>query len=140
MLQLHKVQKCPTTHLGKSVPKITVSSAEIAAIGHINIEYFKPSSTLPLLVYKTIVNLKIEDPTFNLDVLWKSSLILHSPRPARSGMMQMVHAGRHRGQASVTFLPMIDLQPSDPSCVFSTLQFVSSHAARCNVTPILIFD
>ncbi len=49
----------------KPVPKITVSSAEIPAIGHINIEYFNPSSTLPILIYKTIVNLNVEDLTFS---------------------------------------------------------------------------
>ena len=38
--------------------KISVSSAEVAAIGHISIEYSKSSTSLPLLVYKTICKLK----------------------------------------------------------------------------------
>ncbi len=132
--------KTPGSSKCKPVPKVSISSAEIAAIGQISIEYFKPTPTLPLLVYKSIVNLDIKDPTFNLDLLWKSSLLLHTTRPGWSGMMQMVNAGQHPGKSSVTFLPMIDLQSSNPSCVLSTLRFVSSHAARYNVTPVLTFD
>ena len=79
----------------------------------------------------------VEDPTFNLDVIdviWKSSLILCASRPAWSGMMQIVNAEQHPGRSSVMFLPMIDLEPSNPSCVFSTPQLVSFHAASYNVT------
>ena len=35
---------------------------------------------------------------------------------------------------------MIDLDPSDPSCIFSTLKFVSLQAAKHGVTPIVTFD
>ena len=38
------------------------------------------------------------------------------------------------------YLPMIDMKPSDLSCVYSTLCYVSSHAKRYNVTPIVTFD
>ena len=52
----------------------------------------------------------------------------------------MVQKGEHQGQCSVTYLPMIDINPSDFSCVYSTLSYVSSHAKRHNVTPIVTFD
>ena len=35
---------------------------------------------------------------------------------------------------------MIDLDPSDPSCIYTTMKFVSSQARRHDATPILIFD
>ena len=35
---------------------------------------------------------------------------------------------------------MIDLDPNDPSCIYSTLKFVSSQAGKYNVTPVLTFD
>lgn len=38
------------------------------------------------------------------------------------------------------YLPMIDMNPSNLSCVYSTLSYVSSHAKRQNVTPIITFD
>ena len=55
-------------------------------------------------------------------------------------MMQMLHRGEYPGQSSVTFLPMIDLDPNDPSCIYSTLEFVSSQAGKYDVTPVLTFD
>lgn len=55
-------------------------------------------------------------------------------------MMQLSHRGIHPGQSSVTFLPMIDMSSSDPTCIFSTLKFASEHARRHNVTPIVTFD
>ena len=63
-----------------------------------------------------------------------------SPRPAWSGMMQMVHTGYHPGQSSVCVLPMIDLYPGNMSWVHSTLKFICEHAAIYNVTPIITFD
>ena len=55
-------------------------------------------------------------------------------------MMQFVHRGNHPGQSSVTFLPMIDMSSSDLTCIFSTLKFVTEHARKHNVTPIITFD
>ena len=76
----------------------------------------------------------------HLDVLWKASLLLQSPRPAWSGMMQMLHDGPHPGKSSIEFLPMIDLDPCDPTCIYSTLKFVVSQAWLYDVTPVLTFD
>ena len=41
------------------------------------------------------------------------------------------------------FMPMIDLSPSDPSCihpVYSTMVYVSAQAQKNQVTPVLTFD
>lgn len=83
---------------------------------------------------------KSEDPTANLDILWKSSVLFGSPRPAWSGMMQLVHKGKHPGKSSVMFLPMINMNQSDITCVYSTLRYVQDHAHRYNVIPIVTFD
>ena len=65
---------------------------------------------------------------------------LRSPRPAWAGFMQMVHTGNHPGQASVMFLPMIDMKPTDMTCVNSTLYFVSEHARCYGVKPVFTYD
>ena len=75
-----------------------------------------------------------------LDVLWKASLLLQSPRPAWSGMMQMLHDGPHPGKSSIEFLPMIDLDPCHPTCIYSTLKVVLSRTRLYDVTPVLTFD
>eukprot|EP00112_Aurelia_sp_Birch-Aquarium-sp1_P011852 Seg2490.3 transcript_id=Seg2490.3/GoldUCD/mRNA.D3Y31 product="hypothetical protein" protein_id=Seg2490.3/GoldUCD/D3Y31 len=48
--------------------------------------------------------------------------------------------GEYLGKSSVSFLPMIDLDPSNITCIYSTLDFVSRHAKRYDVTPVLTFD
>ena len=35
---------------------------------------------------------------------------------------------------------MIDLDPSDKTCIYSTLLFVSEQAKRYHVTPVITFD
>ena len=92
------------------------------------------------LCYEELHNIQKDDPTSRLDNLWKLSLSVRSPRPAWSGIMQMAHTGYYPGQASVLFLPMLDLDPGNVPCVHSTLKFICEHAARYNVTPIITFD
>ena len=54
--------------------------------------------------------------------------------------MQAAHSGAHPGVSEVFFMPMIDLNPGDLSCIYSTLRFVASQARKHNVTPVLTFD
>ena len=35
---------------------------------------------------------------------------------------------------------MIDVDPTDPFCIYTTMKFVSSHARRYDATPTLTFD
>ena len=74
-------------------------------------------------------------------MLWKTSLLLRSPRPAWQGLMQNVYkCESHPGKSSVIFLPIIDLNPHDMVCMHSTLSFISNHAQQHQVTPIVTFD
>ncbi len=67
--------------------------------------------------------------------------IEHKPeRPGWLGMMQMMHKGQHPGKASVLLLPMIDMNPSDMTCINSTLTFVCEQAKQYNITPVITFD
>ena len=64
---------------------------------------------------------------------------LRFPRHAWHGMMQLIHKGEHASESSVMFLPIIDLNPSDMNCVYSTLRYISTRARRHNVAPIVTF-
>ena len=55
-------------------------------------------------------------------------------------MMKTVDKGEHLGKSSITFLPMIDMDPGDMSCINSTLLFVSAEASSHNITPVVTFD
>ena len=83
----------------------------------------------------------MQDTSANLDLLWKLTRpLLRSPRPVWSGTMQKICEGDYPGQSSIMFLPMIDLDPSDKTCIYSTLLFVSEQAKRYHVTPVITFD
>lgn len=132
----------PGTESFKSVPRRKVKPGEILAAGQIEImPLTEPRLGRLDIKYENIVVKKVHDPTANLDILWKSSLLFGTTRPSWSGMAQVVHEGSHKGQSSVVFLPMIDMNPSDEICINSTLQFLTQHAKRHDLsTPIVTFD
>ena len=131
----------PETSSGQSIPRTKVTSLDVAAVGRVQIRFHKEERNgMSAVTYQKLFHLKAQNCYENLDVLWKTSIIFGSPRPAWSGMMQFVHQGDHPGKASVMFLPIIDMNPSDSTCIYSTLMFVSEHAQRHGVTPILTFD
>ena len=131
----------PGTSPGQSIPRAKVTSLDVAAIGRVKIHFHKEESHgMSAVTYQKLLDLKAQNCYENLDVLWKTSITFGSPRPAWSGMMQFVHLGDHPGKASVMFLPIIDMNPSDSTCIYSTLMFVCEHAQRHGVTPILTFD
>ena len=92
------------------------------------------------LAYSEIEEHSENDRETANDRLWKMSLLLGKcPRPGWSGMMTMLNTGDHPGQSSVMFLPMIDMDPGDLTCIHSTLHFIHDHAACYQVTPIITF-
>ena len=46
----------------------------------------------------------------------------------------------HPGKASVHFLPMLDLDPTDMTCIYSTLHFVATESKRQGTVPVVTFD
>ena len=92
------------------------------------------------VTYQKLVEVKAQDSSTHLDILWKTSILFGSPRLAWSGMMHFLHKGDHPGKASVIFLPMIDMNPSDTICIYSALKFIGEYARRHDVTPIITFD
>ena len=131
----------PSTESIQRVPRINVVAEDIAAIGTVNITPFMPTCDgMQSLCYEELHTIQKDDPTLRLDDMWRVSLSGRSPRPAWSGMMQMVHTGEHPGESSVLFLPMIDFDPGNMSCVHSTRKCICELAAKYNVTPIITFD
>ena len=99
----------PGTRSNRPISRVHVTSLDVAIVGRVHSD--------------------------NLDIVWKTSLLFRSPRPAWSGMTQFMHHGDHPGKASVMFLPMIDMNSNDTTCIYSTLAFVTEH-----VSPIITFD
>ena len=79
----------------------------------------------------------------NLDLLWHAMYFRHvnDSRPGWNGYMQHVTKGEHSGAAMVNMLPIIDLNPTDMTCIYSTLLFISQQAEKLNIdTPVVTFD
>ena len=123
------------------IKRVNVSAKDIAQVGRINIRPFTPEGDgMARLKFEKFEVISCKDRFMDIDLLWKLSFYVRPQRPGWSGMMQLISHGEHPGQASTMFLPMIDLNPSDLSCVYSTLLFVCDHAHRYGVTPIITFD
>ncbi|CAG2213079.1 unnamed protein product [Mytilus edulis] len=128
----------------KPIPRIDVTSEQIALLAKINISYYKPSESnqMASCVYSNLrkMNYKDVDCSYMVNLLWKVSWPLRSPMPGWSGYMQMVQEGTYPGKSSFVFLPMIDLNPSDLSCIYSTLKFICKEAHRYQKPPVVTFD
>ena len=76
-------------------------------------------------------------------VLWEVSCRLKECRPNWSGMMRLIYDNdklQHPGKSPVVFLPIIDIAPSDKTCILSTLTFLANLAHRNHIPVIITFD
>ena len=75
------------------------------------------------------------------NLLWHSSYLFRTHHPSWSGYVQDISVGDYPGKSNVTLLPIIDLNPSDEKCMYSTLMFVLDQAQQLNaITPCITFD
>ena len=125
-------------HCQETNPQSVCTAEDIAAVGHINIHILKNQCTgLGSLTFNELVDSRVDDTTSKVDELLKMSFLLHSPWPSQSGIMQMIYQGDLPCPSSVIFLPMIDMNQSDLSCVYSTLLFIFQQARTYTVSPVL---
>ena len=123
------------------VVRQNVSTETLVSAGSIDITYFKPGESMkPCISFAELQDLRVPDQSLKLSFLAKVTWPIRSPGPEWSGYMQMIHGGEYPGQSSVAFLPMIDMNASDMSCIFSTLHYVSAHAQKHNQFPVITFD
>ena len=109
------------------------------------IPYILPlSSGLSKISFKPLTELKSpyvipNDTTF--DLMWHAARFLRNPVPSWSGYMSKVSSGDYPGKSHTQLLPLIDLDPNNLSCIYSTLSFVVKQARHLNVkTPCMTFD
>ena len=83
----------------------------------------------------------------NHDLVWHAgwfSRSLSTHRPNWNGFMQKPtnkNSNSKVNKASISFLPIIDLNPSDENCIFSTLSFIIEQAKQMNIeVPCVTFD
>ena len=94
--------------------------------------------------YKQFKALVVIDSLY--DVIWHSGWIFSSqshPRPNWSGFMQqLVYKNEVEFQQSyVLLLPIIDLPPTNLTCIYSALLFMQDQAKKMNISvPCVTFD
>ena len=82
----------------------------------------------------------------NYDLIWHAgwfSRSLATHRPNWNGFMQKAtsNGSNEEDKATISFLPIIDLNPSDENCIFSTLSFIMEQAKQMNIeVPCVTFD
>ena len=120
----------PGIKTARKVPRLTVNLADLKKIGHVKlVTQQNPKAVLGKMIYGKLGGYCADEQNSNLDILWRTSLHYMKPRPLWSGSMQMLHSNMpHPEKSSAIFLPIIDLTPSDPTAVRSTLEYMSDHA------------
>ena len=106
-----------------------------------------PQKGLASITYKPV--LELQHPFTLLsemysDLLWYSGCIFSTmkPRPNRSAFMQHIFCDSQNSvsKSETLNLPIIDLNLSDETCIFSNLSF-QSQARKLNIpTPCITFD
>jgi len=77
----------------------------------------------------------------NAGLIWQMGYLFKKEQPQWSGFMQANLSGNHPGKANFSFLPIINLNPSDESCIYSTLVFIENQAKALKIpTPCVTFD
>lgn len=132
----------PAIQSTRRIPRLKVDMEVIKQLAKVNlVEQRDPKAVLSKIMYANIEMFQRDIQNDNLDVMWTVAFHLLKPKPMWSGYMQMLHCNiPHPGKSSDIFLPMIDLTPSDPTCVRSTLEYVVDHASKYNTTPVITFD
>lgn len=82
----------------------------------------------------------IADAFSKLDLLWTLSWPAVSDRPAWFGFMQNVTTGTFESKPNITYLPMIDLNSSSYTCIYSTLMFIANEARKIGSSAVCTFD
>ena len=76
-----------------------------------------------------------------VDIFWEMSFCFHKSTPSWQGMMHLLHQEcKYPGKSSVQFLPMIDMNPGDKTCILSTLDYQCSLSSKHNMPTIITFD
>ena len=115
-----------------------VSPEEYRDLAKINVLYYKARPLSKSLVFTKLKPVETEDLTRNMSLM--SAIMWPKEKMGWSSMCQMIADGSFPGKSLFEFLPMIDLNPSDTSCIYSTMMFICKEAKKSGVDPVITFD
>ena len=138
----------PGSDVKMPIPKKEIPLEEIVELGKISIKYVThTSSVVTRSVFQNLQSefdhLVNEFQTANeqFDLFSKIIWSLNTRRPSWSGFMQLYYKAEEEypGKSGIAFMPMINLNPSDETCINTTLHFVCSQSSKYGVTPVITF-
>lgn len=131
----------PENLVSKAVKRVANASMEqVRANGTIQIFQYEGNTTEEGLIFEKLIDMNFTDLQDKIDVLLSATCGNGKIRPSWAGLMQSISHGAHSGKSSISILPMIDLNPSDFTCIYSTLLYVAKEANTYGIPPILTFD
>ncbi|VDI67384.1 tripartite motif-containing protein 63 [Mytilus galloprovincialis] len=121
------------------IPRTDVNIEELKEIGKIDIRPYKlDKETHTSLKFMKLNQVNATSYSESLSLLSRTVWPIKST--GWSALCQMVYGGVFPGKSSIVYLPMIDMNPSDLTCINSTLHFISKEARRHNADPVVTFD
>lgn len=124
----------------KKIKRTKPSIEDVRSKRSVEIHQYLGEATDKNIVYgdiRSLIGITIRKKVdLMVDVSWN----FKSERPLWSGVMQSVSTGHHPGKSSITILPIIDLNPSDLDCVYSTLLYLANQAEKHQIAPVITFD
>ena len=122
------------------VPRRDISKEEVLNFGTIDISLYQQKTKSENIPFAELRHIEVKNTFWELDFMSAIIWPLRYPKPAWSGFLQMFTTGTFPGQSSTVFFPMIDLDPSNMFCIYTTLKFVIKESLRYNKTPVITFD
>ena len=102
---------------------------------------------LSSIIYDPILHLQVPytlQPDVSSDLIWHAGWLAcgaGAPRPSWSGFMQHVFSYEGHAKSEVLFLPIVDLNPSNETCIYSTLLYIENQALQLGIpVPCVTFD
>ena len=124
-----------------AIKRRTTTSSEIVETAKIEMKFFNFSCDIkPLNTFKDIRRNVALDNTKALGNLWQYAWLVTPMKPLWNGFMKAYHDGPRPGKTAIHFDPMIDMPPSDYSCIYSTMSFVLDLAKKYGRDPVLTID
>jgi hypothetical protein len=123
------------------IPRINVSREEVIQTAKIDIQFYKqPNCFMEEIKFRHLKEVSGDAEEEDLEFILKIARSLRVELPGWSGTMQMIQQGSHYGESTILFMPMIDMNSSDLSCIYSTLHFVAKQSRNHGTSAVLTFD
>ena len=131
------------------VPRLKlVKSAEVTKLNRIPLLHCSlPDESMAGISFKSQFHASLPytlPPSVNLDILWHLGWFMRNGdevRPSWAGFNGSVVRGSPATATDIRMQPIIDLNPNDPTCIYSTLVFIAKQAEKLNVSlPTVTFD